>query len=133
VRVPEPRFRFVCLPSALAGTPAGWARDMLEEGEVALLASDGLDAINQVAHDLGQIAVALVRTEKTREQQDRAVITYADSLPLVWVAADFRDETRRWAHDRGPMTLLCEAGGPLDDEERRRIDRFLASLGRQSE
>jgi hypothetical protein len=133
VRVPEPRFRFVCLPSALAGTPAGWARDMLEEGEVALLGSDGLDAINQVAHDLGQIAVALVRTEETREQQDRAVIAYANSLPLVWVAADFRDETRRWAHDRGPMTLLSEAGGPLDDEERRRIDRFLASLGRQSE
>jgi hypothetical protein len=133
VRVPEPRFRFVCLPSALAGTPAGWARDMLEEGEVALLASEGLDAINQVAHNLGQIAVALVRTEETREQQDRAVMAYADTLPLVWVAADFADEVQRWAHDRGPMTLLSEAGGPLADEERRRIDRFLAMLGRQSE
>jgi hypothetical protein len=133
VRVPEPRFRFVCLPSALAATPAGWARDMLEEGEVALLASEGLEAINQMAHNLGQIAVALIRTEETREQQDRAVMAYADTLPLVWVAADFGDEARRWAHDRGPMTLLSEAGGPLADAERRRIDRFLAMLGRQSE
>jgi hypothetical protein len=133
VRVPEPSFRVVCLPSALAGTPAGWARDMLEEGEVALLASDGLDAINQVAHELGQIAVALVRTEASREQQDRAVMTYADTLPLVWIAPDFSEEARGWAHDRGPMTLLSEAGGPLGDEERRRIDRFLAILGRQSE
>jgi hypothetical protein len=133
VRVPEPRFRFVCLPSALAATPAGWARDMLEEGEVALLASEGLDAINQMAHNLGQIAVALIRTEETREQQDRAVMAYADTLPLVWVAADFRDEVRHWARDRGPMTLLSEAGGPLADEVRRRIDRFLAMLGRQSE
>ncbi|HEX3618659.1 MAG TPA: hypothetical protein VHU61_19090 [Solirubrobacteraceae bacterium] len=131
--MPEPRFRFVCLPSALAGTPAGWARDMLEEGEVALLASDGLDAINQVAHELGQIAVALVRTEQNRERQDRAVMAYADSLPLVWVAADFSDEVRAWAHERGPMTLLSEADGSLGDEERRRIDRFLAILGRQSE
>jgi hypothetical protein len=132
-RMPQPRFRFVCPPSALAGTPAGWARDMLEEGEVALLASDGLDAINQVAHELGQIAVALVRTEASREQQDRAVMAYADALPLVWVAPDFSDEARGWAHDRGPMTLLSEASGPLGDEDRRRIDRFLASLGRQSE
>jgi hypothetical protein len=131
--MPEPRFRFVCLPSALAGMPAGWARDMLEEGEVALLASDGLEAIDQVAHELGQIAVALVRTEQNREQQDRAVMAYADSLPLVWVAADFSDEARAWAHERGPMTLLSEADGSLGDEERRRIDRFLAILGRQSE
>jgi hypothetical protein len=106
---------------------------MLEEGEVALLASDGLDAINQVAHELGQIAVALVRTEASREQQDRVVMAYADTLPLVWIAPDFSEEARGWAHVRGPMTLLSEAGGPLGDEERRRIDRFLAILGRQSE
>lgn len=106
---------------------------MLEEGEVALLASDGLDAINQVAHELDQIAVALVRTESNREQQDRAVMAYADALPLVWVASDFSDEARSWAHRRGPMTLLSESTGSLDDEERRRIDRFLAILGRQSE
>jgi hypothetical protein len=133
VRVTEPRFRFVCLPSALAGTPAGWARDMLEEGEVALLASDGLDAINQVAHELGQIAVVLLRTEASREQQDRAVMAYAGSLPLVWVAADFSDDARTWAQARGPMTLLSEADGSVGGAERRRIDRFLAILGRQSE
>ena len=106
---------------------------MLEEGEVALLAAEGLDAVNQVAHELGQIAIALVRTEASREQQDSAVIAYADALPLVWVAADFSDEASDWARDRGPMTLLSEAAGPLGDEERRRIDRFLAILGRQSE
>ena len=91
------------------------------------------EAINQVAHELGQTAVALVRTEAGREQQDATVITYADSLPLVWVAPEFSVEAQRWAHDRGPMTLLTEAAGPLSGAERRRIDRFLAILGRQSE
>ncbi|MGH2860428.1 MAG: hypothetical protein ACRDLT_02865 [Solirubrobacteraceae bacterium] len=131
--MPEPRFRFVSVPSALAGAPAGWARDMLEEGEVALLSSDGLETINQVAHELEQITIALVRAEASREQQDATVMAYADMLPLVWVAPDFSDAVQRWAHERGPMTLLSEASGALDDEERRRIDRFLASLGRQSE
>jgi hypothetical protein len=129
----DPRFRFVCVPTALAGTPAGWARDMLEEGEVALLASDGLDLINQVAHDLDQIALTLVRTEADRERQDATVQAYAGTLPLVWVAPEFSDRVRSWAQDRGAMTLLCEASGPLDGEQRRRIDRFLAILGRQSE
>ncbi len=133
MRVPEPRFRFVCVPSALAGTPAGWARDMLEEGEVALLASDGLDVINQVAHELGQIAITLVRTETDPAQQDQTVMAYADTLPLVWTAPDFSATVREWARDRGAMTLLSEAAGPLGAEERRRIDRFLAILGRQSE
>jgi hypothetical protein len=31
------------------------------------------------------------------------------------------------------MTLLVAAAGPLEDEERRRIERFVATLGRQSE
>jgi hypothetical protein len=106
---------------------------VLEEGEVALLSSDGLEAINRVAHDLGQAAIALLRTESEPEQQDSTVMAYADTLPLVWVAPDFSPRVRRWAQERGPMTLLSEAAGPLDDEERRRIDRFLAMLGRQSE
>jgi hypothetical protein len=131
--VPEPRFRLVCIPSALAGTPAGWARDMLGQGEVALLASDGLDVINQVARELEQITITLVRAEPNRDQQDATVMAYADTLPLVWVAHDFSDQVKRWAHDRGAMTLLSEASGPLGDEDRRRIDRFLAILGRQSE
>jgi hypothetical protein len=131
--MPEPRFRFVCAPSPLSGTPAGWAREMLEEGEVALLGYEGLDAVNALAHDLGQTAIALVRTEDTPERQDETVIAYADSLPLIWVAGDFSSRVQSWAHDRGPMTLLTAATGPLDDEQRRRIDRFVAMLGRQSE
>ncbi len=131
--MPEARFRFVCVPSALAGTPAGWAREMLEEGEVALLAAEGVDAVDRVAHELDQSAILLVRTEPSRDLQDQTVMAYADALPLVWVGAEFSDAARSWARDRGPMTLLSEASGPLGDEERRRIDRFLASLGRQSE
>jgi hypothetical protein len=123
----------VCVPSALAGTPSGWARDILEEGEVALLSSDGLDAINEVAYELDQAAIALVRTETSRESQDATVMAYAGGLPLVWVAPDFTDAVRGWARDRGAMTLLSAASGPLNAEERRRIDRFLAILGRQSE
>ena len=129
----EQRFRFVCVPTALAGMPAGWARDMLEEGEVALLAADGLDAINSVAHELGKTAIALVRTESTPGLQDTTVMAYAGTLPLIWVAPDFTDEVRAWARNRGAMTLLTEAAGPLQDEQRRRIDRFVAILGRQSE
>lgn len=106
---------------------------MLEDGEVALLASDGLDVINRVAHELGQISVTLVRAEADPERQDATVMALADALPLVWVAPGFSDEVRRWAQERGAMTLLSEADGPLGDEERRRIDRFLAILGRQSE
>lgn len=131
--VPEPRFRLVCVPSALAGTPAGWARDMLQEGELALLSSEGLEAIDRVAHELDQRAILLVRAEPSGELQEQTVMAYAGGLPLVWVASGFSDTARTWAHERGPMTLLSEAEGPLGDEERRRIDRFLAILGRQSE
>jgi hypothetical protein len=131
--VPEPRFRFICAPSALSGAPAGWSQELLGEGEVALLSGEGLESVNAVAHELGQSTIALVRTEPSRERQDETVIAYAGSLPLVWVADEFTDSTRNWARDRGPMTLLMPASGPLDDEERRRIDRFVAMLGRQSE
>jgi hypothetical protein len=31
------------------------------------------------------------------------------------------------------MTLLVTAAAPLSEEERRRIERFVATLGRQSE
>jgi hypothetical protein len=131
--MPEPRFRFVCAPSALTGAPAGWAREILEEGEVALLGYEGLEAVNALAHDLGQTAIAVVRTEDTPERQDETVIAYASALPLIWVAGDFSSRAQSWAHDRGAMTLLAAATGPLDDEARRRIDRFVAILGRQSE
>ncbi len=131
--MPEPRFLFVCAPSALSGTPAGWARDILEEGEVALLGSEGIEAVNAVAHDLGQTAIVLVRAERDASLQDETVIAHAGSLPLIWAAGAFSDHVRDWAHDRGPMTLLSETRGALDDDERRRIDRFVAILSRQSE
>jgi hypothetical protein len=130
----EPSFRFVCVPDALAGAPSGWAREMLQDGEIALLAGDGgLEAINGVAHDLGLVSVPVVRGEDSAERQEQTVMAFAENLPLVWVGAGFGDGATAWARDRGPMTLLVAAAGPLEDEERRRIERFVATLGRQSE
>jgi hypothetical protein len=130
----DPSFRFVCVPSALAGAPGSWAREMLREGEIALLADDGgLAAINEVTHSLGLISVPLVRGERSRSRQEETVIAYAEALPLVWVSDDFSDTITAWARERGPMTLLVAAAAPLSDDERRRIDRFVATLGRQSE
>lgn len=130
----EPSFRFVCVPNALAGAPAGWAREMLREGEIALLSDDGgLAAINGVAHDLDLASVPMVRGEDSPERQEETVRAYAGNLPLVWVGAGFSDAAAAWARDRGPMTLLVTAGAPLSEEERRRIERFVGTLGRQSE
>lgn len=127
-------FRFVCVPAALSGTPAGWARDMLDDGEIALVAdAGGLEAVNDVAHALELPSIALVRGEQDASRQEQTVIAYAASLPLVWVAPGFSDSARDWARERGPMTLLVSAEGPLTDDERRRIERFVATLGRQSE
>jgi hypothetical protein len=129
----EQRFRFVCAPSALHGGPSGWAREMLKEGEVALLGDEGLEAVNAVAHELDLASIRLIRAESSADLQASTVKSYAASLPLVWVADGFTDSTNAWARDRGPMTLLSQSAGPLDDEERKRIDRFVAILGRQSE
>ena len=130
----EPSFRFVCVPDALAGAPSGWAREMLRDGEIALLTGDGgLGAVNAVAHDLDLTSVPLVRGEESAKRQEQTVMAYAENLPLVWVSAGFGDGASAWARDRGPMTLLVAAGGPLAEEERRRIERFVATLGRQSE
>jgi hypothetical protein len=127
-------FRLVCVPSALAATPAGWAAEMLVDGDVALLADDsGLDGVNAVAHALGVATISLVRSEATAQQRDATVIAHAGSLPLVWLGAQFSDEVTKWAQDRGPMTLLVAVDGALSDEERRRIERFVALLGRQAE
>jgi hypothetical protein len=131
---PSPSFRFVCVPTALVGAPGDWAREMLREGEIALLPTDGgLAAIDEVAHDLGLVSVGVIRGEADGERQQRTVIEYAQALPLIWVGESFDAATTQWAQDRGPMTLLVQAGGRLSDEERRRIDRFVATLGRQSE
>jgi hypothetical protein len=130
----EPSFRFVCVPDALVGAPSGWAREMLQDGEIALLAGDGgLEAVNGVAHDLGLVSVPVVRGEHSAQRQEQTVMAYAEHLPLVWVSAGFGDDATAWARDRGPMTLLVQADGPLAEEERRRVERFVATLGRQSE
>ncbi len=106
---------------------------MLRDGEIALLGDEGLAAVNEVAHELGQTSILLVRSEDDATQHDATVIAYAGSAPAVWVAGGFSEHVRGWARDRGPMTLLVEADGPLPVNERRRIDRFVAILGRQSE
>jgi hypothetical protein len=132
----SPSFRFVCVPTALVGTGGRdqWAREMLRDGEIALLPTDGgLAAIDEVAHDLGLVSVGVIRGEADGERQQRTVIEYAQALPLIWVGESFDESTTEWAQDRGPMTLLVQASGRLSDEERRRIDRFVATLGRQSE
>lgn len=130
----DPVFRLVCVPAALADAPAEWARAMLAEGEIALLRGDGgLDEIDALAHHLDLRAITLLRGEDDARGRARTVIEFAAALPLVWIAPAFEAEARTWAHDRGPMTLLVAAAGPLGESERRRIERFVATLGRQSE
>jgi hypothetical protein len=127
----DPIYRLACVPAALEGD---WATDLLAEGELALLAgSGGLDELTAVAHALDLVSVPLLRTETSADEQERTVQAYAGSFPLVWIAAGFSDGARRWAHERGPMTLLVEADGPLAEDERRRVERFVGTLGRQAE
>jgi hypothetical protein len=129
-----PIFRIVCTPSALAGAPQGWAAETLRDGELALLVDDGgLEAINAAAHALDLVSVSIVRQEETAADQAQAVIAFAGSFPLVWVAAGLTDAERTWARERRPMTLLVELDGPLPDDDRVRIERFLALLARQTE
>lgn len=118
----------------LTGAPADWVRTLLEQGEFALLADDGgLDAVAAVARAADLATVPLLRVEPTAERQEATVMRYAGSRPLVWVAPAFGDEARRWARERGPMTLLVEAAGALSDDDRRRVERFVVILGRQAE
>jgi hypothetical protein len=105
----DPAFRFVTAPQALLGAPAGWAAEMLRDGEVALLTSDGLDAINQLAHELGSAAIQVVRSEADGASQDKTVISYAAALPTIWVAPQFSEQAEGWATKRGPMTLLVQS------------------------
>jgi hypothetical protein len=132
--VGDPIFRLVCGAAALEGAPEGWARMILSQGEIALLIDDGgLDTINAVAHEIGLVSMPVLRAEATAQEQEQTVIKHAARLPLVWVADEFGDAVRAWARDRGPMTLLVQSAGALAETERRRIERFVASLGRQSE
>ena len=129
-----PVFRMVCSPVTLAGAPKGWAADTLRDGEVALLVDDGgLEAINAAAHALDLVTVSIVRSEDSATVQGQTVIAFAGSLPLVWVGAEFSESVRVWARERRPMTLLVEVDGALPDQERVRVERFLALLGRQTE
>lgn len=129
-----PVFRMVCSPAALAGAPKAWAVETLRDGDVALLVDDGgLEAINAAAHALDLVTVSIVRSEESAVLQRQTVVAFAGSMPLVWVGAEFSDSVRAWARERRPMTLLVEADGALPDDERVRIGRFLALLGRQTE
>ena len=132
--VSEPVFHFVCVPSALVGAPAEWAIEMLGDGEIALLADGGgFAAINEVAQHAGpgQRSPGPMRGDGGASAGDGD--GDGGRLPLVWVGEDFSEKVTAWARARGPMTLLVEATGPLSEDERGRIDRFVASLGRQSE
>ena len=132
--VADPLFRLACAPGVLAAAPDGWVATMLEEGEVALLVDDGgLDAITALAHELDITTVPVLRAERTREQQEATVMTYASSKPIIWIDAAFGEAAAEWAHKRGPMTLLIESAGPLTDDERKRAERFAVILGRQAE
>jgi len=131
-RVSDPVFRLVCLPAALGEAPARWP--MLGEGELALLPGDGgLDEVAELAHRLDLVSIELLRGEADAAAQEDTVTEFAGALPLVWVAAKFSARARGWAERRGPMTLLVEGDDGLSADELRRIERFVATLGRQSE
>ena len=130
----DPLFRLACRAGVLDQAPEGWVSTMLQQGELALLVDDGgLAAITSLAHSLDLVTIPLLRTEDSPGRQDSTVMSYAGSKPLVWVAPEFGEPATRWAHQRGPMTLLVESAGALSDEERRRIERFVVILGRQAE
>jgi hypothetical protein len=130
----EAIFRLVSGAGALEGAPEGWASMILSQGEIALLVDGGgLDTINALARSLGLVSVPLLRSEATAQEQEKTVIEHAARLPLVWVADAFSATAQTWARDRRPMTLLVECSGALPETERHRIERFVASLGRQSE
>jgi hypothetical protein len=132
--VADPVFRLVCTAAALADTSRDWARELLADGEIALLGgAGGLPEIDRVAHHLDLVSVRVLRGEAEPDVQDATVIAYAGQLPTVWIAPSFSPRVQAWARDRGPMTLLVAADGPLPDDEQRRVARFVAALGRQSE
>ncbi len=107
---------------------------MLTDGEVTLLIDDGgIDAINEAAHALGALTVSVMRREADQSAQEETVRSHAAALPLIWVAGSFSDSARTWARERGPMTLLVETDAPLTEEERGRLTRFVAILGRQTD
>jgi hypothetical protein len=79
------------------------------------------------------VTVPLLRTEDEPSQQDATVMSYAHWPAVSPKPPAIQTSGVDRAHRRGPMTLLVETAGPLSDEERRRIDRFVVILGRQAE
>ncbi len=127
-----PLFRLICPPTAFDNAPTGWAADMLADGEVALeLEGCEIGAINAAAHAFGYRTVRVLRIETSQEAKDETIITHAETLPLIWIAAGFSERIQQWARERGPMTLLVEADGPLPEAELGRLTRFVALLARQ--
>lgn len=126
-------FRLVCGPAVLTNAPEGWATEMLQQGEVAIVPdADGLTSIHAVAHALDTTTVAVIRGEQDAATQERTVMAHAGTLALVWVAPGFSDAAREWARKRAPMTLLIDADGALPEQERRRVERFVAILSGQA-
>ena len=130
----DPVFRLACAPSALLDAPPEWTRELLADGELALLpGSSDLATVSEIAHRLDAVSVPVLRGEASPDAQADTVVAWAGSMPLVWIDAAFPDRARAWAGERGPMTLLVECDGTLPEAEQRRIARFAATLGRQSE
>jgi hypothetical protein len=130
----DPVFRLVAVASALLDAPPDWARELMAGGELALLpGAAGLDAVSELAHRLDVTSIPVLRAETSPSAQADTVMAWAGSMPLLWIDASFSERVRAWARDRGPMTLLVACAGELPAEEQRRITRFAATLGRQSE
>jgi hypothetical protein len=126
-------FRLVCGPAVLTAAPEGWASEMLQAGEVAIVPDvDGLASVHAVARALDTTAVAVLRGEEDGATQERTVMAHADALALIWIAPTFSDDARAWAQKRAPMTLLIDADGELPPDERRRVERFVAILSGQA-
>lgn len=104
---------------------------MLRDGEIALLPdAGGLAAISDVAHQLRLLSVPVIRTEPDEERQHETVMaTQADcrSCGSAGVSAPRSPPGRATG---GQMTLLVHTARALEEDERRRIDRFVATLGR---
>jgi hypothetical protein len=129
--VSEPGFHFVCVPSALVGLPAEWVTDMLGDGKIALLVDGGgFAAIDEVAHTLGLISVPLPATRGN----GGASGGHGDGVRRSPPARVGGRRPQRDGHRLGEQSPPDDvATGPLSEDERRRIDRFVAILGRQSE
>ena len=125
----DPLFRLICVPDVLASAPDGWAEGLLTDSELALAPSgDDLAAVRAVGRALDRPAIAVLR-----DDEDATAQAFAANLPIVWIAPSFSDAAQEWARRRGPMSLLVASSGALDDEDRRRIERFVGILDRQAE